>query len=80
MNKDGFLLKLSADAKHLWSRRFGAKDHDQGRGVAMTAEGDVALIAIFRFRLDLGGNVLESTRAPEDKAPPPDVLVAAFGH
>jgi hypothetical protein len=79
MNKDGFLLKLSADAKHLWSRRFGAKDHDQGRGVAMTAEGDVAMIAIFRFRVDLGGNVLESARAPEDKAPPPDVLIAAFG-
>jgi hypothetical protein len=80
MNKDAFLLKVSADAKHLWSRRFGARDHDQGRGVAMTAEGDVALIAIFRFRLDLGGNVLESARAPEDKAPPPDVLVAVFGH
>lgn len=79
MNKDGFLLKLSADGKHLWSRRFGAKDHDQGRGVAMTAEGDVTLIGIFRFRLDLGGKVLEATQAPADKAPPPDVVIANFG-
>lgn len=79
MNKDGFLLKLSADGKHLWSRRFGAKDHDQGRGVAMSAEGDVALIAIFRFGLDLGGEVLESVRAPADKAPPPDLVIASFG-
>jgi hypothetical protein len=79
MNKDGFLLKLSADGKHLWSRRFGARDHDQGRGVAMSAEGDVALVAIFRFGLDLGGKVLESVRVPADKAPPPDVVVASFG-
>jgi hypothetical protein len=79
MNKDGFLLKLSVDGKHLWSRRFGAKDHDQGRGVAMSADGDVALIAIVRFGLDLGGEVMESVRAPADKAPPPDVVIASFG-
>jgi hypothetical protein len=79
MNKDGFLLKLSADGKHLWSRRFGAKDHDQGRGVAMSPEGEVAAIGIFRFRLDLGGKPLEAVHAAADKAPPPDVFVAFFG-
>lgn len=79
MNKDGFLLKFSADGKHLWSRRFGAKDHDQGRGIAMAPEGDVAAIGIFRFRLDLGGKPLEAVQAADDKAPPPDIFVASFG-
>jgi hypothetical protein len=78
MNKDGFLLKLSADGKHLWSRRFGAKDHDQGRGIAMSAEGDIALIGLFRFRLDLGGKPLEAAQKPADKAPPADVVIASF--
>jgi hypothetical protein len=79
MNKDGFLLKFSADGKHLWSRRFGAKDHDQGRGIAMTPDGDVAATGIFRFRVDLGGKPLEAVQAADDKAPPPDIFVASFG-
>lgn len=78
VNKDIFLLKLSADGEHLWSRRFGASDHDQGRGVAMTPDGVIALAGIFRFALDLGGEALESAREPNDKAPPPDIFVASF--
>ncbi|WP_428268127.1 hypothetical protein [Haliangium sp.] len=78
-NKDVFLLKLSATGEHLWSRRFGDRDHDQGRGVAMSPAGDVALAGIFRYQLDLGGEALESVREPQDRAPPPDLFVALFG-
>ena len=78
MNKDIFLLKLSAKGEHLWSRRFGAKDHDQGRGVAMTPGGVLAAIGIFRFDIDLGGEPLASVREADDQAPPADAYVAVF--
>lgn len=78
MNKDVFLLKLSAKGEHLWSRRFGAQDHDQGRGVAMTPDGVLAAIGIFRFTIDLGGKPLASVREAEDQAPPADAYIAVF--
>lgn len=77
-NKDAFLLKLSASGEHVWSTRMGDKDHDQVRGVSVNADGRVAVAGIFRFALQLGPGSLESTRKPEDLAPPPDVFVAVF--
>lgn len=77
-NKDAFVLKLSAKGEHLWSRRFGGKDHDQTRGVAMNEDGHVAVAGIFRFSMDLGGQPLEAARKPDDLAPPADVFVAVF--
>ncbi|GAB4557639.1 MAG: hypothetical protein Tsb0020_01960 [Haliangiales bacterium] len=78
VNKDIFLLKLSAAGDSLWAHRFGGPDHDQGRGVAMGADGDVAITGIFRFGLDLGEQQLESVREADDKAPPPDIFTAVF--
>lgn len=79
LNKDAFLLKLSAAGEHLWSLRFGDHDHDQIRGLAMNADGLVAAAGVFRFAIEMGGQALESARKPEDKAPPADVFVAVFG-
>lgn len=79
LNKDIFLLKLSAKGAHLWSRRFGAEDHDQGRAVAMTANGAIAAVGLFRFSMDLGGATLTSAMAPGQAAPPADAFVAVFG-
>jgi hypothetical protein len=78
-NMDGFLMKLSPDGKHLWSRRFGDKDHDRGRAVAVDPAGDIALAGIFRFNLDLGGTVLTSSTKPGDKIAPADAFFARFG-
>jgi hypothetical protein len=77
-NKDAFLLKLSAGGEHVWSMRMGDKDHDQVRGVSVNAEGRVAVAGLFRFTLNLDPGPLESTRKPDDMAPPPDVFVALF--
>ncbi len=77
-NKDVFLLKLSPDGNHRWSRRFGGKDHDQGRAVAVGPSAEVVATGIFRFVIELGGKPLESKRAASDRAPRPDVFVARF--
>jgi hypothetical protein len=77
-NKDAFLLKLSAEGKHLWSKRIGSRDHDQTRGVDMNLDGRSAVAGIFRFTLDLGGQPLEAARKPDDQAPPADVFLGVF--
>ncbi|HTM20794.1 MAG TPA: hypothetical protein VL172_09810 [Kofleriaceae bacterium] len=78
-NMDGFLMKLAPDGKHLWSRRFGDKDHDRGRAVAVAPAGDIALGGIFRFTLDLGGETLRSSTKTGDKIAPADAFFARFG-
>lgn len=77
-NKDAFLIKLSATGEHLWSKRFGARDHDQTRGVDMNDDGRAVVSGIFRFTMDLGGQALEGARKPDDLAPPADIFVAVF--
>lgn len=79
-NKDGFLLKLSADGRHVWSRRFGDRDHDQIRAIAVNDAGRTAVAGVFRFSLNLGGFALESARLPDDRAPHADGFVAVFSH
>lgn len=79
LNKDAFLLKFSAEGEYLWSRRFGDRDHDQIRGVAMSPDGRVLAAGQFRFTLQMGEQALESARKPDDRAPPADVFVAVFG-
>ncbi len=78
-NMDGFLMKLGPDGKHLWSRRFGDKDHDRGRAVAVDPSGNIALGGIYRFSLDLGGSVLTSATKAGDKIAPADAFFARFG-
>jgi hypothetical protein len=77
-NKDAFLVKLSAKGEHLWSKRFGSQDHDQGRAVAMTPEGRSALAGVYRFGLTMAGTTLQSARKPGEKAPFADGFVASF--
>jgi hypothetical protein len=78
-NKDIFALKLDVDGGVVWAQRFGDKDHDQGRCLAMDAKGVSHVGGIFRFSLASGaGAALESVRAANDRIPKPDSFVLAL--
>lgn len=77
-NRDGFVAKLSADGKHVWSQRLGDKDHDRLRSVAVGKDGKVAVAGVFRFGLDIGTGVVQSARKPDEKAPFADAFVALY--
>lgn len=77
-NKDIFLLKLAADGRHLWSTHFGAKGDDMGRSVIIDDDGLVTVSGTFRYKLDLGGPVLDATLDMDRKIPPGDAFLARF--
>lgn len=74
-NKDVFAIKLDAKGETVWAQRWGDKDHDQGRAVAMDADGRPIIAGIFRYTLDLASPAIESARAEGDRIPPPDTFV-----
>jgi hypothetical protein len=80
-NKDVFALKLDPAGNLVWAQRWGDRDHDQGRGVAIDDKGAAIVVGIFRFTLELGGTgaaspaPLESVRADGDRIPKPDAFV-----
>jgi len=78
-NMDGFLLELSASGGHRWSKRFGDRDHDRGRAVAMDGSGNIVLAGIYRFTIDIDGTRLESVHDRGAKIAPSDALFARFG-
>ena len=73
-NKDIFALKLDVKGDVVWAQRFGDKDHDQGRAIALDAKGNTYLAGIYRFTLDPGAGVTaqSSVRADADRIPKPD--------
>jgi hypothetical protein len=77
-NQDAFLLKLDRDGGYLWSKRFGDKDHDRGRALAVTADGEITLAGLFRFEIDFGSKTLESAHKKKAKIAPADIFVARF--
>lgn len=76
-NKDIFAIKLDAAGGLVWAQRWGDRDHDQGRAVAIDDKGAAVAVGIFRFALDPGNNLpsLESVRAKDDRVPKPDAFV-----
>lgn len=74
-NKDVFALKLDAKGGLVWAQRFGDKDHDQGRAIAVDATGASYVAGIYRFELAAGAATLSSVRAEGDRVPKPDVFV-----
>lgn len=74
-NKDVFALKLDVDGNVVWAQRFGDKDHDQGRCIAMDAKGAAHVGGIYRFTFDAVSPALESVRAENDRIPKPDSFV-----
>jgi hypothetical protein len=62
---DVFLAKYSgADGSHLWSRRFGGTSFDEGYGVAVDRNGNVAITGSFDAPVDFGGGPVGAAPAP----------------
>ncbi|MFS8067605.1 MAG: SBBP repeat-containing protein, partial [Byssovorax sp.] len=59
-NQDVFVVKLSADGTHLWSKRFGDPSNQGGQGVAVDGAGNVLLTSYFNGTIDFGGGPLAS--------------------
>ena len=77
-NKEFFLLKLDSTGALKWITSAGDRDHDQGRVVALTKSGTIFVAGVFRFAMPITQPALQSARAEGDKAPKPDVFIAAF--
>ena len=76
-NQDVFVAKYDPTGKVLWAQRVGDKDHDQGRALAVGADGAITLAGVYHFDLALAGvTTLVSVRKPDDRAPPIDMFVA----
>ena len=56
--KDVFLVKLSANGEHLWSRRFGGKQVDYGMDLATTDKHQAILVGVFYLTANFGGDDL----------------------
>lgn len=74
-NKDVFAIKLDRTGALVWAQRFGDKDHDQARAVAIDETGASYVAGIYRFKLDAVAPALDSTRAAGDRVPKPDTFV-----
>lgn len=76
--RDVYLLKLSPDGDPLWSKRFGAKQSDFGRGLAVTDDQGVALLGTFYFSASFGGDELTAKQDEDAPMPKADVFLARF--
>lgn len=74
-NKDVFAVKLDPAGGLVWAQRWGDRDHDQARAVAIDDHGAALVAGIYRFTLDLVAPALESVRAEGDRIPKPDAFV-----
>ncbi|MDB4960238.1 MAG: putative secreted protein [Myxococcales bacterium] len=74
-NGDVFALKLDPKGAVIWAQRFGDKDIDKGRAVAIDANGAAYIAGIYRFTFDAVSPALESKRADGDRIPKPDTFV-----
>ncbi len=71
-DRDAFLVKLNESGEHVWSKRFGDDEAQQGYDVASSIAGSVAASGSFLGSIDLGGGL--ATSAGEY-----DGFVAVFG-
>ena len=58
---DTFIAKYSADGAHLWSRRFGGTNADEGFGIATDTSGNIFLVGTFQGTADFGSGLLTSS-------------------
>jgi len=57
---DAFVVKLSADGSHVWSRQFGGSGSEVGTGVAVDGAGNVIVTGRLGGTVDFGGGPLTS--------------------
>src|SRR6185503_2712265 len=81
-DSDIFVARLAASSgSHVWSKRFGGVEADQGNAIAVDATG-VYVTGSFRRRIDFGGSQLVSggTEASTDDAFAVQLALADGGH
>jgi chitodextrinase len=65
--KDIFVVEYNTGGAHLWSKRFGSVDNDEGRGVAVDpVNGDVALTGVYRGAVNFGDGTHPDTGGGAD--------------
>ena len=59
-NSDIFLARFDSNGNHLWSKRFGGSDYDEGNSVSVDISGNVVYITGYfsSSTIDFGGGVL----------------------
>lgn len=75
--KDMFLVALDPKGDPLWSKSFGGKEDDYGRGIT-TAGRAIYATGTYHLGMDLGGGNLAAAVAPQAQLPLGDVFVAKF--
>ena len=58
--QDAFVVKLTDDGAHVWSRSFGGLGVDVAYGVAVESGGDVLITGRFQGQIDFGGTPFDS--------------------
>ena len=71
-NEDIFVAKFGPGGAHLWSKRFGDTNVQNGYGVAADASGNAVITGILYGTADFGGGALTDAGAG-------DVFIAKFG-
>jgi FlgD Ig-like domain len=59
-NNDIFLAKLDSDGDHVWSKRFGSGNDQEGAAVVIDGDGDVIAAGAFESTVNFGGSTLTS--------------------
>jgi hypothetical protein len=59
-DSDVFVAKFNAAGAHLWSKGFGGTGSDRGQGIAVDANGNVAITGYFSLTANFGGSPLTS--------------------
>ncbi len=77
--RDGWVAKLGADGKPLWSHRFGDWDHDGAVALAIGEGGAARLAGLFRYKLDLGPAGPVAVQKAGDKFAKADGFIARLG-
>lgn len=57
---DIFVAKFDATGAHLWSKRFGNTQADEGHGIDVDGSGNVVITGSFQLAVDFGGGPLTS--------------------
>lgn len=75
---DIYVMKLSPGGDHLWSHHFGNKESDQGRAIAVDADGNAVVAGAFYHAVNFGGELLTAGATKDELVPHSDAFVAKF--
>jgi hypothetical protein len=74
-NHDAFILRLGPDGGFRGAVRFGGQDYDEGRAIALTADGATVATGVYRYTNDLGPGKPVARQAPGTRFAKPDAFI-----